>query len=62
MMDHLKSKGYPDMSAEAIMAELKPMWIKLEDAGLIQFGWRYRDFVEIAQNEYMRSEFTIYYP
>lgn len=49
MIDHLKSKGYPNMTADQIMAELKPMWLKLEDAGLIKKGWRYGQYVEIAQ-------------
>ena len=49
MIDHLKSKGYPNMTSKQILAELKPMWIKLEEAGLISAGWKYAQYVEIAQ-------------
>ena len=48
MLDHLAMKGYPNMTEEQTLAELKPMWIKFEEAHLIQPGWRYARFVETA--------------
>lgn len=49
MIDHLKSKGYPNMTSKAILAELKPMWIMLEEAGLVNSNWKYTQFVNIAE-------------
>lgn len=51
MIDHLKSKGYPNMTSKEILAELKPMWVKLGNLGLLHKGWRYDEFVEIAHAE-----------
>lgn len=51
MIDHLKSKGYPNMTSKQILAELKPLWIKLEEAKLLQPNWNYNQFVEIAHAE-----------
>lgn len=48
MMDHLKSKGYPNLTSAQILAELKPMWDKLGQEGLLQPGWNYGSFVQIA--------------
>lgn len=51
MIDHLKSKGYPNMTSAEILAELKPMWTKLGTLGLLHPGWTYDQFVEIAHAE-----------
>ena len=51
MIEHLKSKGYPNMTSKEILAELKPMWVKLGNLGLLHPGWKYEDFVQIEQAE-----------
>lgn len=51
MIDHLKAKGYPNMTSKEIMGELKPMWNKLGALGLLHPGWKYGEFVEIAHAE-----------
>jgi len=49
---HLKSKGYPNMSRRAILNELKPMWIKMEQLGLMEYikaeGWTYQMYCDVA--------------
>lgn len=56
MLEHLKSKGYPNMTPEQIMRELKPMWVKLEELNLIQSGWNFTQFCMIAQEVHLRTE------
>lgn len=51
MIDHLKSKGYPNMTSKEILSELKPMWVKLGTLGLLNADWKYDQFVEIAHAE-----------
>lgn len=51
MIDHLKSKGYPNMTSKDILEELKPMWNKLGSLGLLHQNWTYGQFVEIAHAE-----------
>lgn len=51
MIDHLKSKGYPNMTSKAILAELKPMWTKLGTMGLLHPDWTYKQFVDLAHAE-----------
>jgi hypothetical protein len=47
MLDHLQTKGYPETSSQQILAELKPMWIKLEEAQLTA-GWNFLAFYATA--------------
>lgn len=56
MEEHLRSKGFPDMTRDQIFGELKPMWIKLEEAQLTRPNWRYADFVKVAQSQAERVE------
>jgi hypothetical protein len=56
MLEHLKSKGYPNMTPEQIMRELKPMWVKLEELNLIQPGWNFTQFCMIAQEVHLRIQ------
>ncbi len=49
MMTHLREKGYPNLTSKQILAELKPMWVKLGEAGLLQKSWKYTDFVGEAE-------------
>lgn len=51
IVDHLTTKGYPNLTEQQIMAELKPMWIKLEEAKLLQPGWTFPQFVKIANEQ-----------
>ena len=51
MLDHLTAKGYPELTTKQILSELKPMWLKLEEAGLIQKGWTYSTFARIASEQ-----------
>jgi hypothetical protein len=52
MLEHLKTKGYPDMSSDQIMGEITSLWQKLSTEGLlvepIKQGFTYQHFVNIA--------------
>jgi hypothetical protein len=52
MLEHLKTKGYPDMSSDQIMGEITGLWQKLSTEGLlvepIKQGFTYQHFVNIA--------------
>jgi hypothetical protein len=52
MLAHLKTKGYPDMTRDAIMAEVPRLWDKLNDEnllnGLIEKGLTFERFSGIA--------------
>lgn len=52
MMTHLDSLGYPDLSRREILAELKAMWPKFEDKGLMEHlkkhGCTFQDFSDLA--------------
>lgn len=49
---HLKSKGYPNLSRRDIINELKPMWVKMEQLGLMEHikaqGWTFQMYYDIA--------------
>ena len=63
MLAHLNSKGYPNLTGDEILAELKPMWNAIEEAGLKQPGMTFEDFVQRAHNAHifqqMRNQFGI---
>lgn len=52
MLEHLKTKGYPDMTNDQILGELTNLWQKLAAEGLlvepIREGLTYQLFVNIA--------------
>lgn len=48
MMQHLYSKGYPNLTSKQILGELKPMWIKLGEAKLLHPEWKFNEYVSIA--------------
>lgn len=52
IVDHLTSKGYPNLSRRGILNELQPMWIKMEEAGLMEdikaLGWTYQKYHDRA--------------
>jgi len=56
MVDHLTTVGYPDITNEQIISQLKPMWIKLEESGLPLTGMNFNGFVNIAQAMFMIAE------
>lgn len=57
MVDHLiHVLGYPNCTDEQILKELKPMWIKIEEAGLILPGMKYAHFVAIANDQFTFSQ------
>ena len=58
MVDHLTTLGYPDITREQILAELKPMWIKLEEAGLIQPGMSFVAYADAAQVHCMMADMS----
>lgn len=49
---HLTELGYPDLSRKEVIAELKPMWIKFEEASLMEdlkkIGWTYEAYYNSA--------------
>lgn len=57
MVDHLTSVGYPDITDDQIMRELKPMWIKLEESGILADGMTFAGFQSYANEEFMKSQF-----
>lgn len=52
MLEHLKTKGYPDMTSDQIVGKLTNLWQKLAAEGLlvepIKEGLTYQHFVNIA--------------
>ena len=58
MLEHLKSKGYPDMTTQQILDELKPLYVKLEEAKLIPAGMNFKTFVQIAREKAMHADFV----
>lgn len=50
MLAHLTDLGYPNMECDDIMKELKDMWVKLEEAGLILEGMKFEAFAEHANH------------
>lgn len=48
VLQHLESKG-SNLTYDQILGELKAIWIKLEDAGLVQPGMSFQTFCQIAQ-------------
>lgn len=54
MVDHLtQSVKYPNCSNEQIMGQLKPMWILIEEAGLVLPGMNFQAFCAHAQNQFL---------
>lgn len=58
MEAHLRTKGYPRMTSEQIMRELKPMWIAIEEAGLVQQGMSFQGFREQAMFALVKFEYN----
>jgi hypothetical protein len=52
MLEHLLTKGYPNMTGDQIMGEITNLWQKLASEGLleepIREGLTYQHFVNIA--------------
>lgn len=48
--------GYPNCEPNQILMQLKPMWLKLEEAGLTE-GLSFQAFQEHAQSQCMMSQF-----
>lgn len=57
MIHHLTELGYPNMTRQEIMNELKDMWRKLEEAGLIVEGMTYAEYVAEADYAFTKAEF-----
>ncbi len=53
MMAHLHSKGYPNLTMEGIVGEIRAMWNALDEAGLMPElkaqGWTYQQFTKVAK-------------
>lgn len=60
MLDHLTSKGYPDISNAQIINELPELWKKLAADGLLEEplkqGLTYQHFVNIALQKRQECE------
>ena len=56
MVDHLTSLGYPNVEYEIIMRELKNMYVKIEESGLILPGMTYHGFQQIANTHFMMAQ------
>ena len=57
MIHHLTELGYPNMTREEIVNELKDMWRKLEEAGLVVDGMNYQDYLANADYALAKAEF-----
>jgi hypothetical protein len=57
MMYHLAELGYPNMTRQQIVNELKDMWRKLEEAGLIVDGMNYQEYLQQADYALTKAEF-----
>ena len=56
MIQHLKEKvNFPNCDFNVILAQLKPMWIKLEEAGLTK-GLNFQAYAEQANSQAMMSQ------
>jgi hypothetical protein len=56
MIEHLtKTVNYPNCDYTAILGQLKPMWISLEEKGLTE-GLSFQAFVEHANTQAMMSQ------
>lgn len=53
IVDHITTVcGYPNCTNEQIMQELKPLYVKIEEADLKLPGLTYAHFVAIAGDQY----------
>lgn len=52
MRDHLVATYGEEFTPDQVMTELKNMWIKLEEANLIQPGMSFHAYAEIANAQY----------
>lgn len=51
LIEHLSAKGWPNLTDQQIVDELKPMWIKLEESQLVQPGWTFNQFNRVAREK-----------
>ena len=58
MVEHLTELGYPNLSNQEIANEFEEMWRKLEAAGLIVQGMSYERYLEHANYEFVKAEFS----
>ena len=56
MVDYLTTLGYPNIGNDRIMSELKTMWLKIEEAGLIVGDMNFEAFCAYANNEFIMAE------
>lgn len=56
MVDHLTTLGWPKLSDEQVMSQLKPMWLKIEEAGLVVGDMNFMAFQAIANQAYMIAQ------
>lgn len=56
MMDHLTTLGWPKLTDEQVMSQLKPMWLKIEEANLVTGDMNWMAFQAIANNAYMLAQ------
>lgn len=56
MLDHLTTVGWPNVPNETVLRELKNMWIKIEEAGLILPGMTFEAFCSHANDQFLLSE------
>lgn len=56
MLDHLTPLGWPQAPNELVMHELKAMWLKIEEAGLILPGMTFEYFCAHANNQFLMAE------
>lgn len=54
MIDHLTTKGYPNLTGEEILREVKALYLILEEAGLMPLT--YPEFSDVATMAYFTVE------
>ena len=55
MVDHLTTLGYPQIGNEQVMSELKNMWVKIEEAGLVTNGMTFAAFQAYANDAFLKA-------
>lgn len=54
MVSHLITLGYPEIQPPQVMNELKPMWVKLEEANLILPGMTFAAYYQVAEQKFIQ--------
>lgn len=57
MVEYLTKLGWPNIPDQTVIDHLKPLWVKLEEEGLIATGMNFAAFQEKAHAMAMMKQF-----